>query len=115
MPTKVADRLNHAAGCSLKLVTYSTRLVAVPKLEPFTAREMAAALDTAEVDALAASKPDLKVRLACVLHTCLGVSCQQPKRAGTGSLHSHCWSEIKTLPTPTLWQKLSEPTNRSPC
>ena len=79
MPTKIADRLNHAAGCWLKLVTYSTRLVAVPKLEPFTAWEMAAALDTAELDALPASEPEVKVRLACVLHTCVGSAGNIPK------------------------------------
>lgn len=100
MPTKVADRLNHAAGCWLKLVTYSTRLVAVPKLEPFTAREMAAALDTAELDALAASQPELRVGLAWVLRTCLGSAANSPR--GIGSLHCCCWSEIETLPTQIL-------------
>ena len=64
MPTNVADKLNHAAGCWLRAVTYSSKVLAVPRLEPFTALAMAAALDTAELDALAASKADVRTELA---------------------------------------------------
>lgn len=73
MPTKVADRLNHPAGCWLRAVTYSSRFIAVPKLEPFTALAMAAALDIAELDALAA-KPDVSGRLS---KFCICVFAQQ--------------------------------------
>ena len=54
MPTKVADRLNQAAGCWLRLVTYCSRVVAATYPDPFTALAMVVALDSMLVVALAA-------------------------------------------------------------
>lgn len=88
MPTNVADKLNHAAGCWLSAVTYSSKVLAVPRLEPFTAMAMAAALDTAELDALAASKADARIGLA---YFSMQLYAHLPNRGECiGSMHDLC-------------------------
>ena len=60
MPTKVADKLNQAAGCWLRFVTYCSRVDVVPYPDPFTALAMVVALDIVLLVALAAvMKPQL--------------------------------------------------------